>query len=150
MFLRFQEMALVVSYGFRQYSLLFLIEVFYIKKACTIKNKVSSERTPVVFQKSLQYFWYKIVANIQQYISFILTAPLTNQHSHKVNNWTFKWFCPVPSCRYKVTFYDNRYPHTLYCSLMINTSYNRAISYMNLDTWCTAMMPANPVAYPYA
>ena len=32
MFLRFQRIALDVSYGFRQYSPLFLIEVFLIKK----------------------------------------------------------------------------------------------------------------------
>ena len=32
MFLRFQKIALDVSYGFRQYSPLFLIEVFLIKK----------------------------------------------------------------------------------------------------------------------
>ena len=41
MFLRFQRIALYVSYGFRQYNPLFLIEVFLIKKAC--KNK----KTPI-------------------------------------------------------------------------------------------------------
>ena len=34
MFLRFHKIALDVSYGFRQYSPLFLIEVFLIKTAC--------------------------------------------------------------------------------------------------------------------
>ena len=37
MFLRFQKIALDVSYGFRQYSPLFLIEVFLIKKACSLR-----------------------------------------------------------------------------------------------------------------
>ena len=38
MFLRFQKIALDVSYGFRQYSPLFLIEVFLIKKRVSHDN----------------------------------------------------------------------------------------------------------------
>ena len=38
MFLRFQKIALNVSYGFRQYSPLFLIEVFLIEKSVYYGN----------------------------------------------------------------------------------------------------------------
>ena len=38
MFLRFQKIALDVSYGFRQYSPLFLIEVFLIKKGVYVTS----------------------------------------------------------------------------------------------------------------
>ena len=54
MFLRFQKIALDVSHGFRQYSPLFLIEVFLIKKAC-IHNKLDWGYSEVLLGISIEF-----------------------------------------------------------------------------------------------
>ena len=70
MLLRFQKIALDVLYGFRQFSPLFLIEVFLIKKSVHVTKGLSVCVSITLFYKFAKYtfvtflFWHQLAVRV--------------------------------------------------------------------------------------